>query len=69
VRPILELVDEYATLRDDLRWGYHLPYAITGFYNVHPRSGIERMSRPDRYECREMYETFMGRFGERSGGD
>jgi 4-hydroxy 2-oxovalerate aldolase len=68
VRPILELVDEYATLRDELRWGYHLPYAITGFYNVHPRAGIQRMSRPDRYECREMYETFTGRFGERSGG-
>ncbi len=69
VKPILELVDEYATLRDELRFGYHLPYAITGFYNVHPRAGIQRMSRPDRYECREMYETFAGRFGEGGGGD
>jgi 4-hydroxy 2-oxovalerate aldolase len=69
VRPILELVDEYATLRDDLRWGYHLPYAITGYYNVHPRSGIQRMSKPDRYDCRGMYEAFAGRFGEGGGAD
>lgn len=61
VRPILDLVDEYATLRDDLRWGYHLPYAITGFFNIHPRTGIERMQRPDRYECRAMYENLSPR--------
>ncbi|MCB9745669.1 MAG: nucleoid-structuring protein H-NS [Alphaproteobacteria bacterium] len=56
VRPLLDLVDDFAGLRDDLRWGYHLPYAITGFFNMHPRSGIERMNRPDRYECLDMYE-------------
>ena len=61
VRPVLELVDDFANMRDSLRWGYHLPYAITGFFNVHPRSGIERMSRPDRYECREMYEKLSPR--------
>ncbi|MCB9741068.1 MAG: nucleoid-structuring protein H-NS [Alphaproteobacteria bacterium] len=56
VRPLLDLVDEFAGLRDALRWGYHLPYAITGFFNMHPRAGIERMDRPDRYECLDMYE-------------
>jgi 4-hydroxy 2-oxovalerate aldolase len=69
VRPLLRLVDEYATLRDDLRWGYHLPYAITGFYNVHPRPGIQRMMSDDRYDCQQMYESLMGRFGERTQGD
>jgi len=61
VRPVLELVDEFANLRDSLRWGYHLPYAITGFFNIHPRTGIERMQRPDRYECRAMYENLSPR--------
>ncbi len=65
VRPILDLVDDFAGLRDDLRWGYHLPYAITGYYNIHPRMGIERMSRPDRYECLEMYESLTNRLPER----
>ncbi|HND33416.1 MAG TPA: nucleoid-structuring protein H-NS, partial [Myxococcota bacterium] len=69
VREVLDLVEHFAYLRDELRWGYHLPYAITGFYNVHPRSGIQRMMSDDRYNCREMYESLAGRFGERGGGD
>jgi 4-hydroxy 2-oxovalerate aldolase len=65
-RPILDLVDEFATLRDSLRWGYHLPYAITGYYNVHPRSGIERMSGANRYKCRDFYESLQVRFADRA---
>lgn len=57
VRPILDLVDDYADLRDELRWGYHLPYVITGWLNMHPRSGIERMKREDRYDCLEFFEA------------
>lgn len=57
MRPIIDLVDDYADLRDDLRWGYHLPYVITGWLNMHPRSAIDRMKREDRYECLEFFET------------
>ena len=64
-RPILDLVDEFATLRDDLRWGYHLPYAITGFYNVHPKSGIALMSTADRYKCRSFYESLQDILADR----
>ncbi|NOY28213.1 MAG: hypothetical protein GXP62_20310, partial [Oligoflexia bacterium] len=65
VRPILDLVDDFAALRDELRWGYHLPYAITGYYNIHPRMGIERMAREDRYECLEMYESLTSQLPPR----
>ncbi len=65
VKPVLDLVDEFATLRDSLRWGYHLPYAITGYYNEHPREGIELMGRPDRYKCRTFYQARTGKFAER----
>jgi 4-hydroxy 2-oxovalerate aldolase len=58
VRPILGLIDDYADMRDDLRWGYHLPYVINGWLNLHPKSSIERMSRDDRYDTvRDYYET------------
>ncbi len=57
VRPILDLVEEFASMRDTLRWGYHLPYAISGFFNIHPRSAMDRMARADRYQVREMYES------------
>lgn len=59
VRPILDLVEEFAAMRDKLRWGYHLPYAISGFFNIHPRSAMDRMARADRYQVREMYESLF----------
>jgi 4-hydroxy 2-oxovalerate aldolase len=61
VRPVLDLVEDFAEMRDDLRWGYHLPYAISGYYNIHPRTAIERMARTDRYQVREMYDSLAGR--------
>ncbi len=67
VKPVLDLVDEFATLRESLRWGYHLPYAITGYYNEHPREGIALMSTDDRYKCRAFYEARVGRLAEREG--
>ena len=65
VGPILDLVEEFAGMRDALRWGYHLPYAISGFYNIHPRSAMERMARADRYQVREMYESLASRYQDR----
>ena len=59
--PILDLVEEFASMREALRWGYHLPYAISGFFNIHPRVGMDRMARTDRYQVREMYETLVKR--------
>ncbi len=59
--PILALIDRFASMRDSLRWGYHLPYAMTGFFNVHPRSGIERMSQEDRYKVDDMYAKLSRR--------
>ncbi|MCB9678773.1 MAG: nucleoid-structuring protein H-NS [Alphaproteobacteria bacterium] len=56
VRPILELTDELADLRAELKWGYHVPYAVTGWLNLHPRSAIDRM-RLDRSAPREFYDT------------
>jgi 4-hydroxy 2-oxovalerate aldolase len=61
VAPVLDLIETFADLQADLRWGYHLPYAITGYYNLHPNSAIERMARPDRYQVRSMYEALVGR--------
>ncbi len=46
VQPILALADEYTALREELRWGYEVPYAITGWLNRHPRAAIERMRAP-----------------------
>ena len=49
VEPVLALADEFTALREELRWGYEVPYAITGWLNQHPRAAIERMraAQPD----------------------
>ena len=65
VRPILDTIEFFSELRQDLRWGYHLPYALTGYYNIHPDTGIQRMSdEEERHRVREMYETFSHRLPE-----
>ena len=46
VRPILNLMDDYVPLKAELQWGYHVPYAVTGWLNRHPRPAIERMRAP-----------------------
>lgn len=65
VRPVLDLIEDFAYMRDDLRWGYHLPYVMTGYFNIHPRSGIAQMQREDRYKVRAVYEAHSGRLSDR----
>ncbi len=42
-RPVLELGPTFIELRNSLKWGYQLPYAITGWLNLHPKAGIDRL--------------------------
>jgi 4-hydroxy 2-oxovalerate aldolase len=57
-RPILALIERYSALRNDLKWGYHVPYAVTGWLNLHPRAAIERM-RADEQAPLEFFETLI----------
>jgi hypothetical protein len=41
VRPILEIAPDFIELRNSLKWGYQMPYAVTGWLNLHPRAGID----------------------------
>ncbi len=59
VEPLLGLIDDYANLRDDLRWGYHLPYVITGFLNEHPRSAMALMKTEERYKVLDFYQQLL----------
>jgi 4-hydroxy 2-oxovalerate aldolase len=63
--PLLDLVGEFTRMREELRWGYQLPYAITGHYNMHPRDGIDRMASPQRYEVQDLYQKFARRSADR----
>jgi len=59
VRPILPLMARYATIRDELRWGYHPPYAINGWLNIHPEAAIEQMRQAAAYEVLGYYDGLI----------
>jgi 4-hydroxy 2-oxovalerate aldolase len=41
MRPILQChQDHFVPLREEIEWGYSIPYALTGQQNEHPRSAI-----------------------------
>ena len=61
VEEVIELTEYFVKLRFDLLWGYHMPYAITGFLNLHPRSAIEQMNSDKRFQALELYQKLLSR--------
>lgn len=46
LRPVLALIEKYfLKLKEDLKWGYEIPYMITGIMNKHPRSALAFMQK------------------------
>ena len=44
IEPILDAISSVILpLGDDIDWGYHLPYMLTGILNQHPREAMEWM--------------------------
>lgn len=58
-RPIIDLVDDYSALLPELKWGYQMPYGITGWLNMHPKSAMDRMKRLGDLDCLEFYENLV----------
>ncbi|MFO7975933.1 MAG: aldolase catalytic domain-containing protein, partial [Candidatus Hydrogenedentota bacterium] len=56
VRPILDLIQNYLIpLKQELRWGYEVPYVITGVLNKHPRAAMALMNNGDSETFRDFY--------------
>ena len=57
LRPILECIQNHIQpLQQKLRWGYDIPYMITGMLNQHPRAAIKFNSSEDRKNIVEFYD-------------
>ncbi|MDP2168477.1 MAG: aldolase catalytic domain-containing protein, partial [Thermodesulfovibrionales bacterium] len=57
IRPVLEVIQEsLIPLKEEVEWGYHLPYMITGILNEHPRAGMKAMARKELPNLRQLYE-------------
>ncbi len=60
VRPILDLIEKYfITLKDELRWGYEIPYAITGTLNKHPRAAMAFLKGVHGSTFAEFYDELV----------
>ncbi|MCK5703387.1 MAG: hypothetical protein KAI29_19650, partial [Cyclobacteriaceae bacterium] len=54
--PLLDVIQNHIqALQEDIKWGYHIPYLITGALNEHPRSALQWMAS----ENRDDFVAFM----------
>ena len=59
-RPIFDLIQKYfVQMKADLRWGYEIPYAITGLLNKHPRAALAFMKGAHGDSFREFYDKLQ----------
>ncbi len=60
VRPVLDLIQKhYLELNKELRWGYEIPYAITGILNKHPRAAMAFMKGVHGDTFSEFYDELL----------
>jgi 4-hydroxy 2-oxovalerate aldolase len=57
VRSIVDVIERlFIPLREEVEWGYLIPYAITGTLNEHPRVGIALRNSKDKDKYLEFYD-------------
>lgn len=59
-RPILDLISRrFIPLREQIEWGYIIPYAVTGMFNEHPRTAIALRGSDRKENYAEFYNEFL----------
>ncbi|MFH1428127.1 MAG: aldolase catalytic domain-containing protein [Candidatus Margulisiibacteriota bacterium] len=58
IRPILKILEEdFIDLRNNIEWGYLIPYMITGARNEHPRSAMKIRATKDKDKYLDFYNS------------
>ena len=58
LRPVLKCLQETVEpMREKLRWGYAIPYLITGYMNQHPKEAMEFMESDDYLNFVKFYDA------------
>lgn len=58
LRPVLKCVQEHVEpMRKDLRWGFAIPYMLTGVLNQHPRTAIAFNEGAEANNVVKFYDT------------
>ena len=60
INPVFDLIEKYfIELKKELRWGYEVPYAITGMINKHPRAAMAFMKGVHGNSFSEFYDELF----------
>ncbi|MBN2712187.1 MAG: aldolase catalytic domain-containing protein [Planctomycetes bacterium] len=57
LRPLMECIrDHIAPMQEDLKWGFDIPYMLTGQMNQHPRAAIKFNESDDRGDYLKFFD-------------
>ncbi|MEI8206245.1 MAG: aldolase catalytic domain-containing protein [Kiritimatiellales bacterium] len=60
-RPAIEAIEKWTLpLRDQIDWGYSIPYMITGQMNEHPRAAMKLRESADKNRFIRFYDEMTG---------
>ena len=60
IRPVLECIqDHIEPLKDELRWGFDIPYMITGQLNLHPRAAMKFLAGDEPKNIVKFFDEIM----------
>ncbi len=58
IRPILDLIStEFIPLREEIEWGYIIPYAIAGMLNEHPKGAMALRASENKENYRDFWDS------------
>lgn len=65
IRPVLDVVStDILPLVEEMKWGYSIPYMITGMLNRHPQAAMTMEALPDDSEEKKQFRKFFERLTE-----
>lgn len=60
LRPVLECLQNHVRpLQENLRWGFEVPYMITGQLNQHPRAAMKFLAGEERHKYVQFYDSII----------
>lgn len=60
LRPLIDVIaKDVEPLRKTLKWGFDIPYMITGQMNEHPRPAMELMEKEENPDFLKFYDSIM----------
>ena len=60
LRPILECIQNTVEpMREELRWGFAIPYMITGCLNRHPKAAMDFMEGDGYRDILKFYDKIV----------